>query len=389
VTNVDARTLPLLELLHVAPGDPAAWLRFLVALRDAISKDVEVFFAAQSQGRVPGTLAGSDSGILRVQLDEVLRPSLPHPGLLELPIGAVQALGAENPLSKSALFRDVLAPRGLLPGPGFVLVLERTERFVMSAVLVLPRSRGWKPRTSARALLERLGPHMVVARKLQIRLEDRRRHADALISAFDHLALGVLFLDENARVSYTNRSASEMLGLEAGFTDPASLAAAAPDARTRAWQAVLRSVRSEGEEAFLYAHPEDGRPLQVLGTPFAWGDDDPTAKSRFARAVFIGDAKALSGDPTGLLRDLFGLTKGEARLSLLLISGCSVREAARILGVKESTARSVLRTVFTKTGTNRQAGLIRLLLTGPLGGVRGRTAATTASTQGRRSPSRE
>jgi hypothetical protein len=180
VTNVDARTLPLLELLHVAPGDPAAWLRFLVALRDAISKDVEVFFAAQSQGRVAGMLAGSDSGIRRVQLDEVLRPSLPHPGLLELPIGAVQALGAENPLSTSALFRDVLAPRGLLPGPGFVLVLERTERFVMSAVLVLPRSRGWKPRTSARALLERLGPHMVVARKLQIRLEDRRRHADAL-----------------------------------------------------------------------------------------------------------------------------------------------------------------------------------------------------------------
>jgi PAS domain-containing protein len=163
---------------------------------------------------VPGTLAGSDSGIRRVQLDEVLRPSLPHPGLLELPIGAVQQLGAGNPLAKSGLFRELLAPLGLLPGPGFVLVLERTERFVTSVVLVLPRSQGWKPRTSARALLERLGPHMVVARKLQIRLEDHRRDADALLSAFDRLALGVLFLDENARVSYTNRSASEMLGLE-------------------------------------------------------------------------------------------------------------------------------------------------------------------------------
>jgi hypothetical protein len=215
MSDLDARTLPLLELLHVAPGDSDAWLRFLAALRDAISKDVEVLFAAQPQGRSPGTLAGSDSGIRRVRLDEVLRPSLPHPGLLELPIGAVQPLGAENPLAKSVLFREVLAPRGLLPGPGFVVVLERTERFVVSAVLVLPRSRGWKLRPDARALLERLGPHMVVARKLQIRFEDRRRHADALISAFDRLALGVLFLDENARVSYTNRSAAEMeLGLE-------------------------------------------------------------------------------------------------------------------------------------------------------------------------------
>jgi DNA-binding CsgD family transcriptional regulator len=370
MTDLEERTLPLLELLHVAPGDTGAWLRFLAALRDAISEHVTVLFAAQRVGRAPGLIAGSDLGILHAPLDEVLRPSVTHSEFLELPLGTPYELEAESFLHETRFYRKVLEQYGLLPGPGYIQILEQTEGNVTSAVLVLPRSKKWKPVARARALLARLGPHMVIARKLQLRLEDRSRHEHALVSAFDRLALGVVFLDDNARVSYLNRSAAEMLRLEPGFRDAASRASSVPDEGTRAWRAVLRTVRSDGEHAFVYSHPEDGRPLQVVATPFSWPGADATARANFARAVFIGDPKTRTGDPTRLLGELFGLTPGEARLSLLLISGCSVGEAAERLGVKESTARGVLRTVFSKTGTNRQAELVRLLLQGPVGGVR-------------------
>jgi len=370
--NSAERALPLLELLYTAPGDPSAWLRFLVALRDAVSGHSEVLFAAQRRGRIPGTLAGSELGILHTALDEVLQPSVPHAPLHDLPVGAVRQLDADKSFGGSRLFQEMLAPRGLRAGPGLVVILERTTSSVISVVLVLPASDSWKPRPRDRALLQILAPHLVTARKLQNALDDRRRYADALVSTFDQLALGVLFLDDNGRVSYANRSAAEMFGLEAGFTDAASLSVTSLDERTRVWRSVLRSVKTEGDEAFVYAHPEDGRPLQVLATPFFWRRGDATAQAHFTRAVFIGDAKARAGDPTGLLRDLFGLTAGEARLALLLVSGCSVSEAASILGVKESTTRSVLRAIFTKTGTNRQADLVRVLLTGPLGGLRER-----------------
>jgi DNA-binding CsgD family transcriptional regulator len=370
MTDLEQRTLPLLELLHAAPGDADAWQRFLVALREAISDQVVVLFAAQRRGKAPGILAGSELELRHASLDEVLRPNVPDPALLEEPLGTVHSFAAESPLREAALYKEVLAPQAILPGPGYILALERSGRYVGSAVLVLPRSDEWKPDPQAEALLARLGPHMVIARTIDVRLADQSGHADALVSAFDRLALGVLFLDDRARVAYTNRSAAEMLGLDPGFTDPAALAADEPDAGTRAWRAVLRSVESDGEHAFVYAHPEDGRPLQVLATPLSWPRDNPTARAQFTRAVFIGDPRTRTGDPTRLLGDLFGLTPGEARLALLLISGCSVEEAARRLAVKKATARGVLRSVFIKTGTNRQADLVRLLLLGPLGRVR-------------------
>jgi len=369
------RAQPLIELLYAAPGDPPAWQRFLVALRDAISPHCVVIFLAQRRGRVPGTLAGSGLDLLHAPLDELLRPTVPHDEFMDLPLGAVNSFEADNALARSKVFQEVLAPQGVLSGPVLSLILERTERLVLSAVMVLPRSSGWKPLPRDRALLEVLGPHMITARKLETRLEDRRRYTHALVSAFDRLALGVIFLDENGRVAYANQSASETLGLTPGFADPAVLAAAGPDDRTRTWRSVLRTVRSEGEEAFVYSHPEDGRPLQFLATPFYSAPDDPTGEAHFTRAVFIGDPKARTGDPTRVLRDLFGLTKGEARLALLLVSGCSIGEAAHILEVKESTVRSVLRAIFAKTGTNRQADLVRLLLEGPVGNLRERPSA--------------
>jgi DNA-binding CsgD family transcriptional regulator len=241
---------------------------------------------------------------------------------------------------------------------------------VVAATIVLPRSPLWKPKPEDRALLAGLAPHMTIARRLHVQLSERARDAEALISAFDRLVLGVVFVCENERVSYANKSAAELLGVAPGFTDSATLASPVPDERTRAWRRLLKSSAGEDRSAMLFAHPDDGRPLQVLATRFAWGEHEGGAAARFGRAMFIGDPRQRSGDPAGVLHELFGLTRSEARLALLLVADCSVEEAAGLLGITLATARGVLKTVFAKTGTNRQASLVRLLLSGPPGHVR-------------------
>lgn len=62
------------------------------------------------------------------------------------------------------------------------------------------------------------------------------------------------------------------------------------------------------------------------------------------------------------LEQLFDLSPAEARLAQLLADGLSMEEAALHLGVTRNTVRSQLQSVFTKTGTNRQGDLVRLLL---------------------------
>jgi DNA-binding CsgD family transcriptional regulator len=358
--DLDRRVLALLELLHEAPGKPSVWMGFLEALRDAISPEAATVFASNPHKSRPGVVAGSAIGLRLVPLGDFLRPSVPHPAFTALPPGAVRDLAADR-FEESALYQKALGPAGLMPGPGLVVPLERDERHVKSVLLLLPRTPSWKPSPADRALLERLAPHMVLARRLHVRLVERRHDTEALLAAFDHLVLGVVLLGADGRVTYVNRSAADSLGIAPGFDAPAP---PEPDPRTEAWLRLVGESHDWRRDAVVLSHPGDGRQLQLVAAPFGWTQSGGPLGRRFARAVFIGDPKRRTGDPIGVLREIYGLTPGETRLALLILSDCSVEEAARLLDISPSTARSVLKRIFEKTGTNRQAGLVRLLLTG-------------------------
>jgi DNA-binding CsgD family transcriptional regulator len=57
----------------------------------------------------------------------------------------------------------------------------------------------------------------------------------------------------------------------------------------------------------------------------------------------------------------FGLTKAEQGLLDMLVQGASLPDAARMLGVARSTARTHLQHLFDKTGKRRQVDLLRLV----------------------------
>ena len=61
------------------------------------------------------------------------------------------------------------------------------------------------------------------------------------------------------------------------------------------------------------------------------------------------------------LMDFFGLSRAEARLARAICHGDSVEEYARDQGLRLPTVRTQLSLVFNKTGTDRQAELVRLV----------------------------
>ena len=58
---------------------------------------------------------------------------------------------------------------------------------------------------------------------------------------------------------------------------------------------------------------------------------------------------------------LFGLTRREARVASALATGLQLQEIAALHGVGMGTVRSQLKSIFVKTGTNRQPELVALL----------------------------
>jgi DNA-binding CsgD family transcriptional regulator len=77
-------------------------------------------------------------------------------------------------------------------------------------------------------------------------------------------------------------------------------------------------------------------------------------------AVFISKPGGLQLPPKRLAA-LYGLTPAEARLAAKLAALRSVEQAADDLFIAVHTARSHLKSIFAKTGTQSQSGLLMLL----------------------------
>ena len=70
--------------------------------------------------------------------------------------------------------------------------------------------------------------------------------------------------------------------------------------------------------------------------------------------LLIGCSPGQAADPS-LVRDIFGLTLGEARLASIIANGKPPADAAEMLGITVESAR--LKRVFAKTGVSRQSEL--------------------------------
>lgn len=110
--------------------------------------------------------------------------------------------------------------------------------------------------------------------------------------------------------------------------------------------------------------PSGNRPYSVVVTPLRtesrYFDSD-----RPAALVFMSDPEVVPAFKETQLSSLYGLTPAEARLAKLLAQDLSLTEASEELGVSQHTVRTHIKRIFSKTTTERQSGLIRVLLSGP------------------------
>lgn len=79
-------------------------------------------------------------------------------------------------------------------------------------------------------------------------------------------------------------------------------------------------------------------------------------------AIFITDPCEEHRVDARLLESVYGLTSAESRIAEALLGDQSLCEIAASLGIRESTARSQLLSLFRKTHTSRQAQLVKLLM---------------------------
>lgn len=86
------------------------------------------------------------------------------------------------------------------------------------------------------------------------------------------------------------------------------------------------------------------------------------AKSPRRRYRLVFSPISIATDNSKILRTELGLTHSEARLAMQLGAGATVADAADELNISVHTARNQLKSIYSKTGINRQSELIKLLI---------------------------
>lgn len=122
----------------------------------------------------------------------------------------------------------------------------------------------------------------------------------------------------------------------------------------KAWRDALTLVGS-GKSSYATAPVHSMRPAYFVFS--AIGGESLFEQSV---AVVLSGRAAYCTQLKGI-QSAYGLTRAETKVLELLLSGRSLKEACGALGIMFTTARTHLRSIFTKTQTHRQAELMLLV----------------------------
>lgn len=186
-------------------------------------------------------------------------------------------------------------------------------------------------------------------------------------AALDALAIGVLILNQNGKVTYCNRAMSAL----AAANDGVALTREGPrfadsddhDAFQRQVSLIAKRRLIEagsGRTVLTARRPSGRRPYGVIVCPFRQNQFlSLSAEPSIMVCISDPGATHLTDE---ILATVFRLSAAEARLAHSLVTHGSLSAAAAACALTEGSARQYLKRIFHKTHTNGQVELVALIL---------------------------
>jgi len=221
--------------------------------------------------------------------------------------------------------------------------------------------------------LERVVPHLSRALKMSSRLAMLSTQQAMLQGTLNNTNGGLAVVDGTGLVMFMNKMAERIFQQRDGLRLVGGRIAAESSEETRALHLKIAQTIESGKRASEAVHGFQSitrgslkRPFAVMVGPLG-GDYRGLVLSdvRDAALILIGDPETRAVPHAASLCAMFGLTDAEARIAVALAAGKTLDEIAHDSGRSKNTLRAQMQVVFEKTGTSRQAELVRLLLSMP------------------------
>jgi DNA-binding CsgD family transcriptional regulator/PAS domain-containing protein len=266
-------------------------------------------------------------------------------------------------ISEGRFFREVMEPFGLVDMIWCHALRTGDRIATVHASRRVPSARYEEQDIR---LFELLSPHLCRALAISDVLDIRALRSELLEKTLDGLAAGVFLTANDGSVIYMNNAAQQQVSAARSIRLVNNrLSPVDPVARVSLSQAI-RDAGSDRAEIMggrsLGIPDGNGGGYVATLLPIEGGRRHTTFSSFAASvAVFTQDPIEVPLLPGEAFARLHKLTGSELRVLLALSQGLGGMEVAGILGVSEPTIRTHLQHIFSKTGTTRQADLLRLL----------------------------
>jgi DNA-binding CsgD family transcriptional regulator/PAS domain-containing protein len=364
------RFAELLDQIYEAALDPVAWPIALETLSNLLSSDIFTLYFQDNGAAYSQQVVGMERSSIAAY-DQYYCKMNPFPAAAaRRPDGEI-SVGHEcvdmNAMERGEFYNDFMRPQGLHDCIGFIVQRES------SAVLAIAGSRLKRAGLYTEAdktLMRQISPHIRRAVSIHRRLSVAEGLRGGLVVALDRLGVGALLIGGDGRVLYANRAAEAALQRGDVLVCQHGCLRAATSHGSEDLDRQIRAVVSTGsrrghESGGVVTLPTTtGQFATILVCPcrgtMRLGHSDPAAM------VFVGDSQAPVAPDEPHLARRYGLTRAEVRLAGALLEGKRLSQYADKAGITRNTAKGYLKQLFNKTGTDRQADLVRLILSDQL-----------------------
>ena len=224
---------------------------------------------------------------------------------------------------------------------------------------------------SDRARLKMLLPHLQRAMRMREKIRDTQREADVARGLLGDLSIGVVIVDAECRIVYSNEPAEKLLQAGGGLrVETGRLKAGSPDREAALKQAVRTATsmghgrdRRAGTTLIVGSRGTSSLPVMVAPLPpesIRFGSVHP------ACALIFSDPDDRPNWSLDAFCRRYGLTLAQRRLLDALVRGQDLAGYAEAAQIGLGTAKTHLKEILSKTGQHRQVDLIRMVLSDPL-----------------------
>jgi DNA-binding CsgD family transcriptional regulator len=356
----------MVSLIYAAALSPAEW--------DRAIDEIHAGFTDTSNGIVRSTSLAHADGASRSVIGSLLptaEDTYHYYGKIDHvldavergPVGAVRT-GDEliAPYTSTEFHQEWVRPNRIEHG-----LFARLTSDENPVSFIVAGSRGTHPfDTEERVeLFGALIPHLQQALSTQRHLTSIAERADGFGSAVQRLRHAVVFVTRNGKIVESNAAADELFSERDGLSSTdGRLVASMPSERRTLGALLHRALDTETvpRGGAMVCERMSGKRSFVLRIVPVKPSTAEIAVRPLAMVLIVDPARHPIRTEQ-ILRQVYGLTKAEASIAELMVSGEGVHAISERLSLSMATVRTHLRAIFAKTGTHRQAELVGLLST--------------------------